>query len=158
MDSGVTFARVLQPQFERGEVTKRYLARVIGHPPSDRFVCHAAIGTTTGRISARIVDERTGVPAQTDFEVFSRFPDGTTLLSVHPRTGRTNQIRVHLWHLGWPIIGDAMYLPGQQLGEVQTLTVEDAPLCFHSWELAFAHPQHEQSVKFTAQAPSWANG
>ena len=151
-----TFAKVLQPQFERGEVTKRYLARVIGHPPSDRFVCQAAIGATTGQFGARIVDEELGVPAQTDFEVLSHNPDGTTLLSVHPRTGRTNQIRVHLWHLGWPIIGDAMYLPGHQLGDVQTLTVEDAPLCLHSWELTFANPQHGQSVTFTAAAPGWA--
>jgi len=152
----LSFARVLQPQFERGDVKKRYLARVIGHPPSDRFVCHAAIGTTTGQLGARIVDEETGMPAQTDFDVLSRYPDGTALLSVNPRTGRTNQIRVHLWHLGWPIIGDAMYLPGHQLGVVQTLSVEDAPLCLHSWELTFAHPQHGKSVTFSATVPAWA--
>jgi UPF0176 protein len=150
------FARVLQPQFERGEVRKHYLARVIGHPPEDFFRCESAIATTTGQHGARIIDADTGAPALTEFEVLTRFADGTTLLRVIPRTGRTNQIRVHLWHLGWPIVGDAMYRPDQQLGEVQTLAVADAPLNLHAWLLTFAHPQHGRPVTFEASKPAWA--
>ncbi|CAN5138524.1 hypothetical protein BH11PLA2_BH11PLA2_47770 [soil metagenome] len=149
------FARLLQPQFERGEVQKKYLARVLSHPPEDRFVCDAAIAVTAGHSGARIVDDSIGVTARTEFEVLSRFNDGTALLSVTPRTGRTNQIRVHLWHLGFPIVGDAMYQPGGVLGEVQTNAVEDAPLCLHSWKLTFAHPQQGQSVTFEAAMPAW---
>jgi UPF0176 protein len=148
-------ARVLQPQFERGEVEKRYLARVIGHPPDDRFVCEAAIAATAGHRGARVVDELAGVRARTEFEVLERFPDGTALLSVTPRTGRTNQIRVHLWHLGWPVRGDAMYRPGHQLGEVQTHAVEDAPLNLHAWRLTFSHPAHGDPVTFVAPWPAW---
>ena len=151
-------ARVLQPQFERGEVQKKYLARVIGHPPEGRFECSATIATTTGHCGARIVDEDVGVPAHTDFEVLERLPDGTSLLSVTPRTGRTNQIRVHLWHLGWPIRGDAMYQPDHKLGEVQTHAVGDAPLNLHAWQLTFAHPAHGGVVSFQAPTPAWAEG
>ena len=150
-------AKVLQPQFERGEVRKRYLARVIGHPPEDRFECMAAIATTEGHCGARVVDEQSGVHAHTAFEVLERFLDGTSLLSVTPHTGRTSQIRVHLWHLGWPIVGDAMYLPGHQLGEVQTHAVGDAPLNLHAWQLTFTHPTHGEPVTFQAPPPAWAD-
>jgi 23S rRNA-/tRNA-specific pseudouridylate synthase len=48
-------------------------------------------------------------------------------------TGRTNQIRIHLWHLGHPVCGDAAYLKGKQMGDTQTLSVDDPPLCLHAW-------------------------
>ncbi len=151
-----TFARLLQPQFERGEVRKEYLARVIGHPPTDQFQCNAPIATTTGRKGSRVVDADSGVDALTEFEVIERLPDGTTLLRVIPHTGRTNQIRIHLWHLGWPISGDSMYRPDWQLGDVQTLSVEDAPLCLHCYRMTFRHPQSRSPVTFEAPAPAWA--
>ena len=150
------FARELQPQFERGEVQKRYLTRAIGHPPRDHFSCESAIAAQAGPCGSRIVDEVAGLPARTDFEVLARFPDGTALVMATPRTGRTNQIRVHLWHLGWPIVGDPMYRPGHQLGDVQTLAVDDVPLCLHAWQLTFVHPQHGKPVTFEAPRPHWA--
>ncbi|MFO0913610.1 MAG: pseudouridine synthase [Pirellulales bacterium] len=150
------FARIVQGQFERGEVTKTYLARVLGNPNEDHFISRQAIAPTTGRRGARVVDHDAGAAAQTDFQVLHRLADGTALLQVHPRTGRTNQIRVHLWHLGWPIVGDPMYLPGQQLGDSQTLSLLDPPLQLHAWKLAFTHPQHGRPVEFTSPAPDWA--
>jgi UPF0176 protein len=149
------FARAVQPQFERGEVRKQYFARVIGHPNDDRFRCTARISATTGPLGTRIVDDVGGLPALTDFEIMERYPDGTSLLLVKPRTGRTNQIRVHLWHLGWPVVGDALYLPNHQLGDVQTISVEDAPLCLHAWQMTFTHPQHGGRVTFEASWPRW---
>ena len=137
-------------------VEKRYLARVIGYPPEDRFECDAPIALAEGHSGARTVNENSGVPAFTEFEVLTRLPDNTTLLRVTPRTGRTNQIRVHLWHLGWPIVGDAMYKPDHQLGELQTLTTDDAPLNLHSWQLTFAHPQTGKPVTYETPRPDWA--
>ena len=150
------FARVLQPQFERGEVCKRYLARVVGHPFPNEFSCHAPLSAAAGRTGSRSIDPVAGSASSTDFQVLERSADGTSLLIATPKTGRTNQIRVHLWHLGWPIVGDATYLADQKLGQMQTLAVEDAPLCLHAWQLTFRHPQHDQPIGFEATAPLWA--
>jgi UPF0176 protein len=89
--------------------------------------------------------------------VRQRTADGTTLLQANPLTGRTNQIRVHLWHLGFPVCGDAVYLPEQKLGNTQTLAVGDAPLCLHAWRIQFVHPLTHQPVEFSAPIPDWAN-
>ena len=150
------FARVVQPQFEQGEVQKCYLARVAGHPAEDRFRCGARISVVAGPRGSRVVDEERGVEATTGFEVLRRDSDGTALLAVTPLTGRTNQIRVHLWHLGFPIIGDPMYLPGGALGDVQTLEVTDPPLNLHAWKLGFRHPVDGSGARFEAPAPAWA--
>jgi len=134
------FARMLQPQFERGEVEKQYLARVIGHPSEDHFVCEAPIASEPSEVGGRIIDPAHGLLARTEFRVIERSPDGTSLLEVTPRTGRTNQIRVHLWHLGTPILGDPLYLPHGELGTTQTLGVNDPPMHLHAQRLTFTHP------------------
>jgi UPF0176 protein len=150
------FASRIQPQFERGEVSKIYLARVRGHPDSAEFVCDAPISDEANKLGARIVDAASGLPARTEFRVRRRMPDGTALLEARPLTGRTNQIRVHLWHLGLPVLGDPAYLPGQALGDTQTLDIDAPPLCLHAWRIGFCHPLDGEPVTFTAPPPTWA--
>ncbi len=104
------------------------------------------------------MDETDGLPARTEFRVLDRFGDGTALLDARPRTGRTNQIRVHLAHLGLPVCGDPAYLNGGELGDMQTLDVDDPPLCLHASSITFTHPLHQEPVTFTAPSPSWARG
>lgn len=150
------YARVLQPQFERGEVEKEYLARVVGHPPEDHWVCDAPISETMGLKGARTVDPDQGSEAITHFETLTRFFDGTSLLRVVPKTGRTNQIRVHLWHLGWPILGDPMYLSARRMGTVQTLRPIDPPMCLCAQKLTFAHPITQERCSWEVPLPDWA--
>lgn len=150
------FAGLLQPQFQRGEVEKTYLVRVHGHPPEDQFSCDQPISAEPGAVGSREVDEANGQAARTEFVVLRRDADGTSLLEARPLTGRTNQIRVHLWHLGLPVCGDPVYRAGGQLGTVQTLAVDAAPLCLHSWRLKFRHPLSRELVEFTAPLPAWA--
>ena len=151
-----TFANKLQSQFAQGRVGKTYLVRVRGQLPADEFNCDAPISTDAGEHCSRTVDLENGLAARTDFCVLQRFNDGTSLLEARPLTGRTNQIRVHLWHSGFPVCGDAIYLPGQQLGRTQTMAVTDPPLCLHAARLNFLHPLSLKPVEFTAPLPAWA--
>jgi UPF0176 protein len=149
------FASQLQPQFATGAVEKNYLARIHGHPPENSFVCDASVGRRTTELGGRAIDEQ-GRAARTEFRVLFRFDDGTSLIAARPITGRTNQIRLHLWHLGWSICGEQAYLPNQQLGNTQTHEVADPPLCLHAQRISFIHPLTNQRTTFEASAPSWS--
>jgi RluA family pseudouridine synthase len=149
-------ASLLQPQFERGEIDKVYLARVQGHPPDDEFECRAAISDSSGELGSRDAVTEGGLPAHTKFRVLERCADDTSLLEVIPLTGRTNQIRVHLWHLGWPICGDQAYLPGRRIGRTQTHAADATPLCLLARRITFTHPLSRQRMTFETDLPEWA--
>jgi UPF0176 protein len=149
------FAKLLQPQFSRGEVGKTYLARVHGHPPEDSFLVDAPITDQPCELGAREIEE-SGRDARTGFRVLSRDADGTSLLEVKPLTGRTNQIRIHLWHAGFPIVGDPVYLTSGKRGDTQTISPEAPPMCLHASKIAFDHPLTGTRVEFTAETPAWA--
>ena len=150
-------AGLLQPQFEKGDVEKTYLARVQGKPHYDSFSCREPISTEPGPAGSRVIDRENGQPAHTEFRVLSYCEsDGTTLIEATPLTGRTNQIRVHLWYLGFPVCGDPTYLTGHRLGTTQTLPPEESPLCLHCFKMNFSHPISKERVNFEAPAPDWA--
>lgn len=149
-------AGLLQPQFEKGEVEKTYLARVHGHPAGDRFECHLPISEGVGEMGSRWTEEN-GLKASTYFEVKARLDDGTSLLEVRPVTGRTNQIRVHLWELELPICGDPLYLPGKKLGDAQTTQVDGTPLCLYAQSLSFFHPRTRERVRFEGLGAAFAH-
>jgi RluA family pseudouridine synthase len=149
------FASLVQTQFANGEVEKTYLVRVIGSPSEDSFTCTAAIGSEPGIAGSRKVDEEEGKAAHTDFKVLRRLADNTTILEANPLTGRTHQIRIHLWQTGLPVCGDPVYLPDKQMGKLQTLSVEEAPLCLYAWRLSFNHPVTGQRVNCEAPLPDW---
>ncbi|MFZ4682079.1 MAG: sulfurtransferase [Terrimicrobiaceae bacterium] len=149
------FAKLLQPQFENGEVKKVYLARVQGWPADDDFSCDAPISAGPVGLGARAIDEVNGLSARTEFRLIERRDDGTALLEARPLTGRTNQIRVHLWHLGHPICGDPAYLRGHQTGDSLTPGWGEPPLCLHAWRLEFTHPLTNERVEFTAEPPAY---
>jgi UPF0176 protein len=150
------FAGSLQKQFTGRSVGKFYLVRVQGLPTDDIFSCHVPISPESSALGARLVDWETGLAAETHFRVLRRDSDGTALLEARPITGRTNQIRIHLSHLGFPICGDATYLHGGQIGGTQTLPVDSPPLCLHAWRITCLHPLTGEPLEFTAAPPeSW---
>jgi 23S rRNA-/tRNA-specific pseudouridylate synthase len=136
-------------------VGKTYLVRVQGHPVEDEFQCDAPIGREAGASGTREVAEEEGAAAITRFVVRHRLRDGTALLEAYPLTGRTNQIRIHCAHLGFPVLGDAAY-SGQNTSPRQTLEVGEPPLGLHAWKIDFAHPASGEAMNFTAAPPAWA--
>ncbi len=146
----------VQRQFEKGQARKTYLCRVNGQPEWSEFVCSEAISRTPNEGGFRGVDNEAGDAAETQFRVLERYENGEALIEARPITGRTNQIRVHLWHLGIPICGDPVYLPNGQWGDRQTLTVNDPPMCLHAWKLTFNDPETNQERSYESNRPAWA--
>ncbi len=149
-----TVSQFVQPQFENGTVEKTYLALVNGGVPWDEFTCEEAISKEPTQLAARTIDPD-GLPARTRFEKVRVNQDGTSLLRVFPKTGRTHQIRVHLWHLGFPICGDPIYLPDHQLNSDQTVELETV-MCLHAKSLSMIHPDTCEQVTFIASDPLWS--
>jgi 23S rRNA pseudouridine1911/1915/1917 synthase len=118
-------ARELRRLWEAREVEKEYVAIVHGHVRDETGVIDAALGKDErSRVAVKDCVRADGLPAQTAFQVVHRFtrdlpaldgpasdprPQPFTILRVHPRTGRKHQIRIHLAHLGHPIVGDKLY-------------------------------------------------
>ena len=150
------FAGILQPQFARGDVHKIYLVKVTGHPTWDRQICEAPISEEPREIGLREIDPEAGLPARTEFEVVERKPDGTALLQARLLTGRTNQIRLHLWHLGFPVVGDPVYREDRPTEATQTLGTDDPPLSLHAWKLSFLHPVSGERMHFESNSPKFS--
>ena len=148
-------------QFEHRSVDKRYLAVVQGRVEPDGDVIEAPIGPHPSKAKGYrekyvVRHDDLGKPSTTICRVRERYrlheravgDQEFTLVELELKTGRTHQIRVHLSHLGWPIVGDDMY-GGRAFvtGDGETLIGRQ---CLHAALLAFRHPLTNQDMVFTA--------
>jgi RluA family pseudouridine synthase len=139
-----------------------YIALVRDAPDKDQFEVDAKLAPHPVQAGLFRVDSRHGKRARTNFEVRERF-EGWTLLACHPLTVHTRQIRVHLRHVGLPIVGDSLYggkplwlsrlKPNYHLkGEK-----EERPLisrvALHAQELTLTHPVTGQLLRIEAPSP-----
>jgi 23S rRNA pseudouridine1911/1915/1917 synthase len=91
-----------------------------------------------------MVDDKNGVKSETHFKVLKRGRD-LSLLEATPMTGRTHQIRVHAYALGFPLLGDTLYSAPE--------TNLIARPALHAHSLAFNHPVSNERVSYTAPYP-----
>lgn len=141
---------------------KDYIALVRDRPTTDQFHVEAKLAPHPVKVGLIRVDPKRGKRARTDFEVREHF-EGWTLLNCRPLTGRTHQIRVHLRHVGLPIVADSLYggkpLWLSRLKKDYHLKrdQEERPLmgrlALHAERLALTHPVTGQSVTIEAPLP-----
>ena len=107
-----------QAAFASGTAEKTYWAVVAAAPSAESGRVEAALRKISDRSGWRMRADPAGQPAVTDWRVLGR-GDGFAWLEVHPRTGRTHQVRAHCAWLGCPVLGDAVY--GEGGGALQLL-------------------------------------
>jgi len=155
-------ARSLVNQFKAKTVRKQYSAVVWGEMPFDSDWIDLPIGQHHRRPKLRAVVDEGGQPSSTFYEVQRRL-GVATVLNVSPRTGRTHQIRVHLDHLGFPIVGDSQYGSDAQESwrrwkekrRTADLRVPElARQALHARRLAFRHPRTDELVEFESPLPA----
>lgn len=135
----------LNAQFAAHRVTKTYHALVTGSPDWAQTEINAPLRSGVGRRNRTTVDWRRGKPAQTEIMVLQRF-SAHTLIAARPRTGRTHQIRAHLYHLGHPLLADPLYGIGQPSRLISRMAL-------HARTLSFLHPATNNSIELTAEYP-----
>ncbi|TVQ51712.1 MAG: RluA family pseudouridine synthase, partial [Phycisphaerales bacterium] len=147
-------------QFEQRRTEKRYLAVVHGRLEPQADVIDLPLGKhPTAKEKYAVRWDITGKPSVTIYRV-REYYNGYTLVEVELKSGRTHQIRVHLSHLGYPIVGDDMY-GGKHLtrGVITGEESDDTPLisrqALHAALLGFQHPISNEAVRH--QAPLHAD-
>ena len=128
---------------------KRYLTVVQSTPNKEKDTVFTHIGRhPVNRLKMAVVNPGSGKSAITDYRVLHQVDDGTCLISCDLHTGRTHQIRVHMVHIGTPILGDPIYAkPNRQC-------VQPGRLMLHAWQLVIDHPSSGERMAFQAPIPS----
>jgi 23S rRNA pseudouridine1911/1915/1917 synthase len=137
--------RELSKQFVARTVEKIYLALVAGKLRKAAGIIDEKIGRHPVHRQRMSVNARRGRAAKTEYRVISSSDEGS-LIECRLHSGRTHQIRVHLHHLGHPVLGDKIYAPRFAKNFPRQM--------LHAWKLGFRHPRTGEWKNFEAPLPS----
>lgn len=148
-----------------GRLQRSYIAFAWGHLPRPKGLIDARLGRSqTNRTKIAVMRGELGRAATTHYEVLETFPGArptgdVSLLRLVLETGRTHQIRVHLAHIGHPILGDAIYGSGFKTRlaslkpEAQEVASALGRQALHAEILQFVHPRTGKKLSFTSPLP-----
>jgi len=136
--------RTLNMAFEQHAVRKVYHAIIVGDPVWEEHTARHPLRINVGHSHRTIVDHGQGKSSETTFHLLERFI-GYALLEAVPATGRTHQVRVHAFALGFPLLGDTLY------SAPKTDLISRPAL--HAKSLAFPHPITGERMTFSAPYP-----
>lgn len=142
-----TAHKTLAGDFKRNRIKKAYIAIVFGVPKKKKDRINLPVGRhPINRKKVAVLKEGLGRTALTYYETLEQYKE-YSLLKVRPITGRTHQIRVHLKHIGHPIIGDKIY------GSRHAKSFNMAGQALHAFSLAFSHPTTGKTMYIEAPIP-----
>ncbi|HWJ02048.1 MAG TPA: RluA family pseudouridine synthase, partial [Verrucomicrobiae bacterium] len=134
---------LLEKALQDGSLKRTYLALVEGMVEPPTGTIDAPIGPHPSLPNRRAVNQKNGDQAITHYRTVQNFAEAS-LLELSLETGRTHQIRVHLAHIGHPVIGDRMY--GKRSGLISGQAL-------HAVSLRFRHPVEDREVNVEAPLP-----
>lgn len=139
--------RKLSRQLKNRFMLKKYIAVVRGIVELDQGIINLPINHDKKNRMKMVIDRSEGKEAVTHYKVIIRnHKKNFTVLEVTPKTGRTHQIRIHLSHIGHPILGDMLYNGPY----VENLSRQ----ALHAKSIGFIHPTKNTAVEFSARIPS----
>ena len=141
------FAHInISEQIKNHKTEKTYIALVRGVVKENEATINMPIGRST-KDRKKMAVTKDGKQAITHFKVINRY-EKYTLLEIKIETGRTHQIRVHLSHIGYPVVGDYTYSNGKN-----DFNVEGQML--HAKKIKFRHPKTGKEMELEAQLPEY---
>lgn len=150
----------LSKQFEQRVVAKNYFAIVSPAPDRDSDVVDRPIGAHPYQREKKAIREHhsTSKAAWSSYSIIERF-EGFASVSVKPKTGRTHQIRVHMAHIGSPVLCDRLYSGRASLrrDQLDRRSTSDEVLlqrqALHAQSICFEHPQSKEQLEIVAPLP-----
>lgn len=139
----------LSEDLKNHKIKKTYIALVRGIIKENEATINMPIARSKQDRKKMAVDKN-GKEAITHFKVLNRYKEKYTLLEINIETGRTHQIRVHLSHIGYPIIGDNTYSNGKNEWGI-------VGQCLHAKALDFKHPITKKEIHIEAPLPEYFN-
>ncbi len=134
-------------QIKEHSVTRRYLGVITGHLKDDTGVVDAPIGRHPTNRKKMAVNPQNGRRAVTHYKVLEEYP-GYSLVQFELETGRTHQVRVHMAHLGHPLLGDEVYGFASSKFRLQGQVL-------HAQTIGFIHPTTGEYMEFSAELPEY---
>lgn len=134
---------LLAKQFKNQTIERIYRVIVRGAVQHDQGICEEPVGRAFLNRKKVVIKPSGGKDAVTHYRVLKRCRNAT-LLEVRPQTGRTHQIRVHMSHIGHPVLGDAFY------GVTHPLILRQA---VHAFALGLTHPRTKEKIYYETSLP-----